>query len=314
MKLLILGAGGTGGCLGGFLKKQGADVTLIARGEHLNALRSRGLTVHSARAGSFTVFPKVFSTEEYLTAGEGTPEVIFVCVKSYSLPQLLPFLQKITTPETVVIPLLNVFGIGGELQQALPAAVTDGCMYIYSMIERPGVIVQPTAIFRVLFGCRRQQPHRADGLLRRVEALLRDSGIDGCFTDEIEREAMIKFSFVSPLGAAGYVYDAPCGVFRTPGEPQSYFLALVREAAALGRAMGIELPLDLAARNLALLHDMDPDGTTSMLRDIRAGKSSEFDGLVLRVCRLARQYRLPTPAYDRAAQKMKEENAAKPLP
>ena len=303
MNILVIGAGGTGGCIGGYLAKQGEKVTLIARGEHLAAIQRDGLRVKSARIGDFTVHPPAFTTESYPADRLPAPDVIFVCVKAYSLPSILPFLQLVAAPETVVVPLLNVFGAGRQLQESLSAAVTDGCMYIYAMIEKSGVITQPTAIFRVLYGFRHDQSHTGAAVLQQLETVLKNSGIDASFTPDIEREALLKFSFVSPLGAAGYFYGAPCGAFWEAGEKQTFFLSLVREIAALGKAMGLELPADLPERNLALLRDMEPEGVTSMLRDIQSGRPSEFDGLVARVPRLCRTYGVACPAYDRVVQK-----------
>ena len=295
LNYLIVGAGGTGGCVGGYLAKSGRDVTLIARGAHLAAIHNNGLTVHSARLGNFTVHPAACCETDY----HDTPDVIFVCVKSYSLPALLPFLQRVSTKDTVVIPLLNVFGTGGDLQSQLAGTVTDGCMYIYSMIECPGVIAQPTGIFRVFFGYRKTQAHTADKKLWQVERDLKDCGIDACLSAHIEEEALTKFSFVSPLGAAEYFYRAANGDFVKPGEKQDFLLALMGEVRALGQAMGTPLPEDILFRNLRLLQDMEPQGTTSMLRDMETGRPSEFDGLVARVARLGRRYGIATPCYDK---------------
>lgn len=154
MKFLIIGAGGTGGCIGGYLAKLGEDVTFIARGRHLEAMRKNGLRVKSARIGDFVVNPvKACTMEEY----KDVPDVVFVCVKYYSLDDAVEFLKPIVGKDTIVIPILNVYGTGGKIQPELDCTVTDGCVYIFSMIEAPGVIAQPTSIFRVFFGLREGQ-------------------------------------------------------------------------------------------------------------------------------------------------------------
>jgi 2-dehydropantoate 2-reductase len=92
-----------------------------------------------------------FSAEEY----DDRPDVIFVCVKGYSIDAVLPFLQRVSGPETVIIPILNIFGTGGRLQKDLPGVtVTDGCIYVASSIKSPGIIVQNGEILRVIFGIR----------------------------------------------------------------------------------------------------------------------------------------------------------------
>ena len=114
MKYTVIGAGGTGGCIGGYLAKAGCDVTLIARGEHLEAIKSGGLCVNSARVGNFNVKGIIACTmEDY----EGTPDVIFVCVKYYSLPDAVGFIKKHVEKDTVVIPVLNVFDKGRKIQE-----------------------------------------------------------------------------------------------------------------------------------------------------------------------------------------------------
>ena len=139
MKYAVLGAGGTGGMIGFHMAEAGKDVTLIARGEHLEAIRKNGLTVsriwcHTRK----TVRIQAFSTEEY----DERPDVIFVCVKGYSVDGIIPFLQRVSGPETVIIPILNIFGTGGRLQKDLPGVtVTDGCIYVASSIKSPGIIV-----------------------------------------------------------------------------------------------------------------------------------------------------------------------------
>ena len=150
MKYLIIGAGGTGGCIGAYLAKAGNDVTFIARGKHLQAIRENGLTVHSAKIGNFTIDnAKACTMGEY----DDVPDVIFVCVKYYSLEETGAFVNRIAKEDTLVIPILNVFGTGEVMQKYCPkCTVLDGCVYIFSMIEEPGVINQPTSIFKVYVG------------------------------------------------------------------------------------------------------------------------------------------------------------------
>ena len=89
------------------------------------------------------------------------PDVIFVCVKGYSLEETLPFIRRVAHPATVVIPLLNLFGTGGRMQPHLPGLlVADGCIYIAAEIKEPGVILQRAPLFRVVFGVREPGAHR----------------------------------------------------------------------------------------------------------------------------------------------------------
>lgn len=298
LKYLVIGAGGTGGCIGSYLARSGQDVTLIARGNHLAAMKENGFIIHSARVGDFTIKPvQACTMEEYEAIGD-TPDVIFVCVKYYSLDKTNAFINKISGKHTLVIPILNVFGTGEVMQEACPdCTVLDGCIYILSMIEAPGIITQPAPIFRVFFGYRDEQEHTLEDLAQQVKTDLENAEIDAYLTDTIKRDALQKFSFVSPMGAAGLYYNAVGGDFMVPGEKQDTLLALMREIENLGHVMGLTFEEDLVTVNMKILHGMTPDSTTSMQRDVAKGGFSEIDGLVHRVVRLAEQYGAEVPTY-----------------
>ena len=304
MKYVVVGAGGTGGCLGGFLAEQGHDVTLIARNRHLDAIRRNGLILKSCSLGERQIRSvKACTMEEY----SDSPDVIFVCVKFYSLEDVIPFIRRTASENTLVIPILNVFGTGDILEASCPdPVILDGCIYIYSMIEAPGVVVQPSPIFRVFFGYRKGQERRLESLAVQVERDLREAGIDAAFTDEIQKEALTKFSYVSPIGTAGIYLDQTGGAFKHPGEAQDLFLELVHEIETLGHAMGITFEENLGERNLKILEGLDDDSTTSMQRDVQHGGPSEMDGLVHRIVRLADEYELELPAYRKISSWAKE--------
>ena len=312
MKYVIIGAGGTGGAIAAYLghysnqlgSDNAPDVTVIARGAHLAAMKEKGLIIHSAKLGNQTVKMKCCTMEEY----NDTPDVILNCVKYYSLQDTIDFVNRVATKDTLVIPILNVFGTGGTMQSKLKNAVAlDGCIYIFSMIEAPGVIKHPTEIFRIFFGFRKGQrqeliasglsPEKYEKIAKQAEADLSASGIDAKLTDTIEKDALKKFSFVSPMGAASLYYSGTGKDFQVPGPKQDTFFALVREVEALGNAMGITYDEDLIEINRKIMMDLTPDSTTSMQRDIAAGKDSEIDGLVHRIVRLADEYGIDLPTY-----------------
>lgn len=143
MKYVIIGAGGTGGILGFYMTKAGKDVTLIARNAHLAAMKEQGLTVRHLWDGTTeTVQVKAENMETYesmiASAGEAAkPDVILVCVKGYSLDNTVPFIQKIAKKSTIVIPILNIYGIGSRLQKKLPELlVTDGVISMSPRISK----------------------------------------------------------------------------------------------------------------------------------------------------------------------------------
>ena len=166
--------------------------------------------------------------ESYEAKGEKA-DVILVCVKKYSLDSCIPFIQNISHKNTIVVPVLNVYGTGAYLQEKLPELlVTDGCIYVSANIKQPGVLLQHGEILRVFFGVREKEDlkkfntkfdtkydvkkkipeqinieYKAESLLKKIALDFKDSGIDGLLSNNIKRDALTKFSYVSPIGTAG---------------------------------------------------------------------------------------------------------------
>ncbi|MCI8586670.1 MAG: 2-dehydropantoate 2-reductase [Lachnospiraceae bacterium] len=301
MEYLIIGAGGTGGCIGAYMTEAGKDVTMIARGAHLKAMQAGGLRMETTKKGNYTVSPvKVSDMEHY----EGHPDVIFVCVKGYSLEETVPFIRRAAKAETVVIPLLNLYGTGGKLQTRLPELlVTDGCIYIAAEIREPGCLWQNGDIFRVVYGVREPSEYRE--VLAEVKKDLEDSGITALLSDQIQRDALQKFSYVSPAAACGQYYDAMAGDMQKPGEIRDTFAALIGEVDRLADAMGIHFEGDIVKTNLDILDSLTPEASTSMQRDVKKGKESEMDGLIFEVVRMAKKYGVELPMYEKIAKALK---------
>lgn len=318
MKYIIIGAGGTGGILGFYMTKAGKDVTLIARNAHLEAMKKQGLSVQKMWTNETEAIPvSAESMESYEAKGEKA-DVILVCVKKYSLDSCIPFIQNISHKNTIVVPVLNVYGTGAYLQEKLPKVlVTDGCIYVSANIKQPGVLLQHGEILRVFFGVREKEDlkklngqsdgeYKAERLLKKIAQDFKDSGIDGILSDNIKRDALTKFSYVSPIGTAGLYLHAVAGNFQREGEARELFKTLIREIVTLANAMGITFKEDLVERNLKILSNLPEEATTSMQRDVIEGKQSEIDGLVYEVVRMAEKYGAEVPAYRRAAEKFRE--------
>lgn len=318
MKYIIIGAGGTGGILGFYMTKAGKDVTLIARNAHLEAMQKQGLSVEKMWTNETETIPVgAESMESYEAKGEKA-DVILVCVKKYSLDSCIPFIQNISHKNTIVVPVLNVYGTGAYLQEKLPKVlVTDGCIYVSANIKQAGVLLQHGEILRVFFGVREKEDlkklngqldgeYKVERLLKKIAQDFKDSGIDGILSDNIKRDALTKFSYVSPIGTAGLYLHAVAGDFQREGEARELFKTLIREIVTLANAMGITFEEDLVERNLKILSNLPEEATTSMQRDVIEGKQSEIDGLVYEVVRMAKKYGVEVPAYERAAEKFRE--------
>lgn len=302
MKYAIIGAGGTGGILGFYMTKAGKDVTLIARGRHLAAMQEIGLAVEKMWDGTTETIPvKAADMDHY----SERPDVILVCVKGYSLEDTIPFIQSVANPSTIVIPVLNIYGTGAKMQEKLPnLLVTDGCIYVSANIKEPGVLIQHGKILRVVYGVREKEEY--DPRLEEIKQDFDVSGIDGVLSENIRRDALEKFSYVSPIGAAGLYYHATAADFQREGEEREAFKTMIREITALAEAMGVPFERDMVEVNLKILSTLASEATTSMQRDVMDGKSSEIDGLVYEVVCMGERYHVPVPMYEKVAEKLKE--------
>ena len=313
MKYAIIGAGGTGGILGFYMTKADRDVTLIARGRHLAAMQEKGLAVEKMWDGTTEIIPvKAMDMEHY----DEQPDVVLVCVKGYSLEDTIPFIQRVAKPSTIVIPVLNIYGTGAKMQEQLPKLlVTDGCIYVSANIKEPGVLIQHGRILRVVYGVRNMSTQKVNikraheemlDALKNIKKDFDDSGIDGVLSENIQRDALEKFFYVSPIGAAGLYYHATAADFQREGKQREAFKTMIREIAALAEAMGVPFERDMVEVNLKILSSLAPEATTSMQRDVMEGKDSEIDGLVYEVVRMGERYHVPVPMYAKVAEKLRE--------
>ena len=313
MKYAIIGAGGTGGILGFYMTKADRDVTLIARGRHLAAMQEKGLAVEKMWDGTTEIIPvKAMDMEHY----DEQPDVVLVCVKGYSLEDTIPFIQRVAKPSTIVIPVLNIYGTGAKMQEQLPKLlVTDGCIYVSANIKEPGVLIQHGKILRVVYGVRNMSTQKVNikraheemlNALKDIKKDFDDSGIDGVLSENIQRDALEKFSYVSPIGAAGLYYHATAADFQREGKQREAFKTMIREIAALAEAMGVPFERDMVEVNLKILSSLAPEATTSMQRDVMEGKDSEIDGLIYEVVRMGERYHVPVPMYAKVAEKLRE--------
>ena len=299
MNYLIAGTGGVGGSIAAFLALAGKDVACIARGEHLAAIRTHGLRLHSDLKGEHTLHIPACTAEEYT----GKADVIFVCVKGYSVDSITDLIRRAAKPDTVVIPILNVYGTGPRIQRLVPdVTVLDGCIYIVGFVSGKGEITQMGRIFRLVYGA-----HRGTQVSReRLEAVkhdLEESGIKADLSDDIDRDTFVKWSFISAMAVTGAYYDVPMGEVQKPGQVRDTFIGLSRESAELGRKLGIDIPDNLVEYNLMVMDKLDPHSTASMQKDLARGHESEVQGLLFDLIDAAEAHGVDIPTYRLVAQK-----------
>lgn len=165
-------------------------------------------------------------------------------------------------------------------------------------------MIQHGKILRVVYGVREKEEY--DPRLEEIKQDFDVSGIDGVLSENIRRDALEKFSYVSPIGAAGLYYHATAADFQREGEEREAFKTMIREITALAEAMGVPFERDMVEVNLKILSTLASKATTSMQRDVMEGKDSEIDGLVYEVVRMGERYHVPVPMYEKVAEKLKE--------
>lgn len=299
MNYLIIGTGGVGGSIAGFLALAGKDVTCIARSKHLEAIKKNGLHLKSDLKGEHYLPVKAYTTEEY----QGKADVIFVCVKGYSIDSVKDILERASSPHTLVIPILNVYGTGPRIGHLVPSVtVLDGCIYIVGFVSGEGEITQMGSIFRLVCGARPEQsisPER----LENIAEELRSCGIKVDVSDDINRDTFIKWSFISAMACTGAYHDVPMGAVQHEGEVRDTFIGLSQESAAIGKQLGITFPEDPITYNLKVIDKLDPHSTASMQKDIARGHESEIQGMLFDMIELGERLGINLPTYHKVAQK-----------
>lgn len=298
MKYLIIGSGGTGGSIGGFLAMHGHDVTFISRGANLAAFNEKGLELKSGIKGNQLIKTINFVSEE---AYQDKADVIFVCVKGYSVASIIEVIKNASHKDTLVIPIMNGYNMGRLISKEINTGhVIEGCIYISAFIESPGTIVQLGQLFKLVFGQKKNQSI-SKTLLEHVERDLSESGIVSLRSDNIERDTFKKFSFISAYAACGAYYDISAGEMQSQGNYRESFIVLCQEIEAIGKALGLELDVDIVETNLEILHSLTADTTASMQKDMKAGKAFEMDALVFESLRMAERLGVEAPHYKKIA-------------
>lgn len=257
--------------------------------------------LHSDLKGEHTLPIKAYTAEEYT----GKADVIFVCVKGYSVDSITELIKRSAHKDTVVIPILNVYGHRSP-HPAPGAGVTvlDGCIYIVGFVSGKGEITQMGKIFRLVYGA-----HKGTvvprGTLETIQQDLQESGIKAEISPDINRDTFVKWSFISAMAVTGAYYDVPMGEVQKPGEVRDTFIGLSRESDALGAKLGIDFKEDIVEYNLKVIDKLDPESTASMQKDMAKGHESEVQGLLFDMIAAAEEQGIDIPTYRMVAEKFK---------
>ncbi len=290
MRIAVVGSGGVGGYFGARLADVGADVSFIARGAHLDAMRNKGLKVLSP-LGDLQL-DRVSATED--PASIGRVDVVLFTVKLYDTYAACALLGPLIGPDTIVVTLQN----GVESVDLLTAAigrshVAGGVAHVFAVIAEPGVI-RHTALDLIIVG-------ELDGAptprLEQLQSMARQAGFECRLSDQIHMEIWLKFVRLSAFSGMTAVTRSPLGVIREDPDLFAMLQAAVLEGMAVAHAKQIQFPPSALADMFAHMAIMPPQSKSSMLEDLERGRRLELPWLSGAVLRIGRELGVETPIH-----------------
>ena len=297
-KICVAGVGAVGGVLAGVLGRDYASsLTLIARGARLEALRQSGLALHSQFYGERVVIPAHVSAD---AAGMEKQDFIFVCVKNYSLDEIAEVLRPLADEHTVVVPVMNGVEAGDRLRQKLPESIVcDAVIYTNSAAGPDASVIQTGAYTFVHLGSKLRDERRLTGARRALD-LLTGVGFDARWAEDIESELWQKFILNCAFNIITARYRNTSGDIRRDAALARDARALLTEAAEVAAAEGVALPADTVEQKYRFITQTQADtATSSMRRDVEAGRPTEKDAFTGAVIRKASLHGIPVPVTER---------------
>jgi 2-dehydropantoate 2-reductase len=291
MRIAVIGAGGVGGAFGAALAKGGSDVTFLARGGHLKAMREHGLKVLGPR-GDIHLQPTQATDDP---AAIGPVDVVLFCVKLWDVESAGAAIRPLVRPNTAVIPLQNGIDASERLIPILGKdAVMGGVAQISATIAEPGVIRQTGTFMRLVFG---ELDGRPSARGAAFHAACQAGGFDSTNSNEILVALWEKFVLLAANSSVVSLTRLPFGKLRDP-EVFTLFEKAIPEVAAVGRARGVKLPADAEARMLQSIRNFPAEMMPSMAVDLLRGNKLELPWLGGKVAALGRELGVPTPTFD----------------
>lgn len=291
MRIAVMGAGGVGGFYGAKLAEAGHDVVLIARGQHLEAIREHGLSIENLGDGRVSRSAVAVTDNP---ASIDRADLILFAVKLWDTGTAIDLVAPIVDEETTLLSLQN--GVIKDLilkARFGDKAVLGGVGYVATAIVRPGVIGQTGSLQKITIG-------EYDGShSERVQALVESfasTGIDAQASSDIERTLWEKYVFLVGLSATTALTRMPIGMVRQTPETRDLLHKIIEEAVAVGRARGVALPQDYAQDRMQFVDTLPAAMKASMLHDLEAGKPLEVRWLSGGIVDLGREAGIATPA------------------
>jgi 2-dehydropantoate 2-reductase len=291
MKFVIIGTGGVGGFFGGKLAKSGADVWFVARGAHLDAMRTAGLRIDSTE-GNF-VIPAGKITDNI--AQVGFADVVLFCVKSYDTESAAKQLSPILTKNSIIISLQNGVDNEEKIEKITgTGTVYGGVAFIYSTLTAPGVVTETGGPKKIVFGDRNG---RNGEVAKRILTIMMDAGINAELTDDIYTALWKKFIFITSVGGLTALTRLTLGEILAVPESRTLLADAMREVEAIAKAKGADIGHDMVATTFEILKNFDNSTRSSLYHDLTNNKPLEIEALSGRVVRYGDELGIPTPIH-----------------
>ena len=291
MRIAVFGTGGVGGYFGGRLAQAGEDVIFIARGDHLRAIKAKGLKIAS-RDGDLLIYP---ATATDTISEVGPVDLVIVGVKAWQVPAAALAIKPLIASNTTVLPLQNGVDAAPQLVHALGSDnVIGGLCRIVSFVVEPGHIRHAGFTPSVIIG---ELDNSRTTRIATIEQLFKRAGVEITIATDIQVALWTKFLFIASLSGIGAIANAPAGVLRADPRWRTQMLHAMQEIYALAHARGINLPPDSVDKVMASVDALPEDATSSMQRDITAGKPSELESQNGAVVRMAHEAGMEVPTH-----------------
>lgn len=288
MRIVVMGSGGTGGYFGAKLARAGEDVTFVARGPHLEAIRTQGLRVNSAIDGEWTVRAPAVQRLEGLPPAD----LVLFCVKSFDTESAGEIIKPVVGPATGVLPVQNGVDNVEKLERILgPGHVMGGVAQVLATIEAPGVISH-RFLGRIIFGEMDGRPsERAQAFLQACER----AGIQAEISSTMLRALWQKYVMIAAQAGMTALTRSPAGVVRSVPETRQMYRLILGEMLALGNAAGAGLDANVVDASMGMLDNLGAAFTSSLHHDLAEGRRLELEALHGHAVRLGERYGIPTP-------------------
>ncbi len=296
--ITVVGIGGVGGYFGGMIARKnrmsdlGHTVNFVARGDHLTAIKKKGLILNNSEETGLKCEPDL-ATDDFSSLPES--DIVILAVKSYDLDDVIDRLPGILKPDSTIIPLLNGVDIYERIRKKLPGVtILPACVYVAAYIEKPGSVTCQEKSGLLILG---KDPLHHEIYPEHILKIFDDAGIYYKWFDDPYPAIWEKYTFVASLALVTAYYHQPIGGIMSDPETKKVTEKIMREIVAIARKNKVLLPDNLVDKLLERAAGVAYEIRTSYQRDLESKKhKNEGDIFGGTIEKLGKQLGIETPA------------------